>query len=162
MSAFVGDSPQNDDITILVIHYLATPVKQDRRLILHNDIQQIPQLADFMETIAEEKGLDQSLCLSLNLALEEAVTNVILYAYPAGADGLVSIEAVLREHSLEFIITDSGVAFDPTAVPEADTTLSAAERAIGGLGIHLVRQIMDEVRYQRLDDNNILTLVKNI
>ena len=159
---FVGDTPQSDDITILVIHYLATPVKQERRLILHNDIQQIPQLADFMETIAEEKGLDQGLCLSLNLALEEAVTNVILYAYPAGADGLVNIEAVLREHSLEFIITDSGVAFDPTVVPEADTTLSAAERAIGGLGIHLVRQIMDEVRYQRLDDKNILTLIKNI
>ncbi len=159
---FVGDTPQNDDITILVIHYLATPVKQERRLILHNDIQQIPQLADFMETIAEEKGLDQGLCLSLNLALEEAVTNVILYAYPAGVDGLVNIEAVLREHSLEFIITDSGVAFDPTAVPEADTTLSAAERAIGGLGIHLVRQIMDEVHYQRLDDKNILTLIKNI
>ena len=96
------------------------------------------------------------------MALEEAVTNVILYAYPAGADGLVNIEAVLREHSLEFIITDSGVAFDPTVVPEADTTLSAAERAIGGLGIHLVRQIMDEVRYQRLDDKNILTLIKNI
>jgi sigma-B regulation protein RsbU (phosphoserine phosphatase) len=162
VSSFVGDTLQNDDITILVIRYLATPVKQERRLILHNDIQQIPQLADFMETIAEEKGLDQSLCLSLNLALEEAVTNVILYAYPAGSDGLVNIEAVLREHSLEFIITDSGVAFDPTVVPEADTTLSAAERAIGGLGIHLVRQIMDEVRYQRLDDKNILTLIKNI
>ncbi len=162
VSSFVGDTLQNDDITILVIRYLATPVKQERRLILHNDIQQIPQLADFMETIAEEKGLDQSLCLSLNLALEEAVTNVILYAYPAGSDGLVNIEAVLREHSLEFIITDSGVAFDPTAVPEADTTLSAAERTIGGLGIHLVRQIMDEVHYQRLDDKNILTLIKNI
>ncbi len=162
VNKFVGDAPQNDDITVLVIHYLAHPIVQERHLILHNDIQQIPQLAEFMETIAEEKGLNQSLCMSLNLALEEAVTNVILYAYPDGADGLVDIEAVLREHTLEFIITDSGAPFDPTAVPDADVSLSAEERAIGGLGIHLVRQIMDEVRYQRFNDKNQLTLIKNI
>jgi len=159
---FVGDAPQNDDITVLVIHYLATPVGRERHLILHNDIQQIPQLAEFIEAIAEEKALNQGLCMSLNLALEEAVTNVILYAYPDGADGLVDIEAVIREHSVEFIITDSGTPFDPTAAPDVDVTLNAEERAIGGLGIHLVRQIMDEVRYQRLDNKNQLSLIKNI
>jgi sigma-B regulation protein RsbU (phosphoserine phosphatase) len=100
--------------------------------------------------------------MSLNLALEEAVTNIILYAYPKGSDGLVDIEAVLREHSIEFIITDSGVPFDPTAAPDADITLPAEERSIGGLGIYIVRQIMDEVRYQRLDDKNVLTMIKNI
>lgn len=162
VSNFVGEATQNDDITILVIHYLTTPVKQERHLILHNDIQQIPQLAEFVETIAEEKELNQNLCLSINLALEEAVTNVILYAYPDGADGLVDIEAVLREHSIEFIITDSGQPFDPTAAPEADVTLTAEERAIGGLGIHLVRQIMDQVLYQRHNDKNVLRLIKNL
>ena len=162
VNEFVGDTPQNDDITVLVIRYLNTPVKQERHLILHNDIQQIPQLADFMETIAEEKHLNQNDTMSLNLALEEAVTNVILYAYPDGSDGLVDIEAVLREHSIEFTITDSGLPFDPTAVPEVDITLLADERSIGGLGIHLFRQIMDEVRYQRLDNKNVLTLIKNI
>ena len=135
---------------------------KDIHLILHNDIQKIPQLADFVETIAEEKQLSQSLAMGLNLALEEAVTNVILYAYPDGADGLVDVEAILKEHSIEFIITDSGVAFDPTAAPEADVTLSVDERPIGGLGIYLVRQLMDEVRYQRLDDKNILSMTKNI
>ena len=135
---------------------------KDTHLILHNDIQKIPQLAEFVETIAEEKQLSQSLAISLNLALEEAVTNVILYAYPDGADGLVDVEAILKEHSLEFIITDSGVPFDPTAAPEADVTLSVDERPVGGLGIYLVRQLMDEVRYQRLGDKNILSLTKNI
>ena len=141
------------------------PVKSptmERHLILHNDIKKIPQLADFVETIADETHLDPGLAMSLNLALEEAVTNVILYAYPEGSDGLVDIEAILREDSLEFIITDSGKAFDPTAAPEADVTLSAEERPIGGLGIFLVRNIMDEVRYKRADGKNILSMTKKI
>ena len=131
-------------------------------MILHNEIQQIPQLASFLETIAEEKNISQALTMSLNLALEEAVTNVILYAYPEGTDGLVDIEAVLRDDSLEFILSDSGKPFDPTAAPEADITLGVEERQIGGLGIYLVKQIMDSVTYKRENGRNILHMTKKI
>lgn len=164
VSKFVGEAPQSDDLTMLFIHYLAhvVPAQQECHLELHNDIKQISLLAEFIETIAEEKQLDETLAMNLNLALEEAVTNVILYAYPKETDGLVNIEAILKEHSLEFIITDSGVPFDPTAAPEADVTLSADERPIGGLGIFMVRKLMDEVHYQRLDDKNVLKMIKNI
>ena len=134
----------------------------ERRLILHNDIRQIPQLAGFIEAIALEASLDQSLALSLNLALEEAVTNVILYAYPEGYDGLVDIEAVIRPGSVEFIVSDSGKPFDPTKTPPADIDASLEERRIGGLGIHLVRTIMDSVSYRRQDGKNYLTMTKNI
>ena len=145
---------------MLFIHYLndMKPDATERHLILHNNIQQIPQLADFIETIANEMRLDQSLAMSLNLALEEAVTNVILYAYPAGSDGLVDIEAIMGKDILEFIISDSGVAFDPTAAPEADISLGVEDRPIGGLGIFLVRNIMDTVSYQRTDGKNILSM----
>ena len=161
---FVGEAPQSDDITMLFIHYLndMLPDATERHLILHNDIQQIPQLADFIGIIAEEKNLDQGLAMSLNLALEEAVTNVILYAYPKGSDGLVDIEAILARDMLKFIITDSGVAFDPTAAPEADVTLGVDERPIGGLGIFLVRNIMDTVSYERVDGKNVLSMSKRI
>ena len=164
VSQFVGEAPQSDDLTMLFIHYLAhvVPAQQECHLELHNDIKQISLLAEFIEKIAEEKQLDETLAMNLNLALEEAVTNVILYAYPKGTDGLVDIEAILKEHSLEFIITDSGVPFDPTAAPEADITLSADERPIGGLGIFMVRKLMDEVHYQHLDDKNVLKMIKNI
>ena len=161
---FVGDAPQSDDITMLIIHYLnkATPDASERHLLIHNDIQQIPQLADFVETIAAEKHLDHSLTLSLNLALEEAVTNVIMYAYPEGTDGLVDIEAIICEHSLSFVVSDSGKAFDPTAQPDADISLSAENRQVGGLGIYLVRSIMDSVSYERSGGKNILTMTKII
>ena len=164
ISDFVGNATQSDDITMLFIHYLneETPDTSERHLLIHNDIQQIPQLADFVETIAEEKHLDHSLTLSLNLALEEAVTNVIMYAYPEGTDGLVDIEAIIREHSLSFVISDSGQPFDPTAQPDADVSQSIENRQVGGLGIYLVRSIMDNVSYERNGGKNILSMTKNI
>ncbi|MBR5064324.1 MAG: SpoIIE family protein phosphatase, partial [Bacteroidales bacterium] len=164
VNAFVGDAPQSDDLTMLLIHYLGQDpaAQQLRHLVLHNDIQQIHQLETFMETIATDMNLDPALALNLNLALEEAVTNVISYAYPKGTDGLVEIDALLQEKSLEFVIMDSGTPFDPTARPDADITLSVEERPIGGLGIHLVRQIMDEVHYDWVDGKNRLTLIKKL
>ena len=161
---FVGDAPQSDDLTMLFIHYLGDPATalEERHLVLHNDIQQIPQLADFIETIASEKSLDQSLAMSLNLALEEAVSNIIMYAYPEGSDGLVDIEAIIRKDSLEFIISDSGTPFDPTKKEPADVTASLEDRPVGGLGIYTVRNIMDSIGYERRDGKNILRMTKNI
>ena len=164
VDTFVGKAPQSDDLTMLFIHYMndTKPYASERHLVLHNDIQQIPQLAGFVETIASEMKLEQNMAMGLNLALEEAVTNVILYAYPEGSDGLVDIEAIMRKGQLDFIITDSGMPFDPTQRPEVDINASLEERPIGGLGIHLVRQLMDSVSYRREDGKNILTLIKMI
>lgn len=133
-----------------------------KQLTLHNDVQQIELLAEYIDSIADEAGINPSLAMSLNLALEEAVTNVIMYAYPEGTDGTVDIITEANDGLLTFIIKDSGKAFDPTQKEDADVTLSAEERQIGGLGIFLVKQIMDTVNYQRLDGQNILTLTKKL
>jgi anti-sigma regulatory factor (Ser/Thr protein kinase) len=100
--------------------------------------------------------------MSLNLAMEEAVVNVMDYAYPEGQQGNVEIEAMTDGEWLTFVISDSGVPFDPTTKEDADTTLSAEERPIGGLGIFLVRQLMDVIQYQRDGDKNVLTLRKKL
>ena len=164
VAEFVGEAPQSDDLTMLFIHYLNGSLNQqkERHLVLHNSVDQISQLADFLQEIADEKGLDASTAMNINLALEEAVTNVIMYAYPEGTDGLVDLEAILRDDSLVFILKDNGTPFDPTAAPEADVTLSAEERNRGGLGIFLVRKIMDTVHYVRSDGQNVLSMTKNI
>lgn len=129
-------------------------------LTLHNDIREIPQLSAFVESVCEEASLDMGVTMSLNLALEEAVSNVMMYAYPEGTVGRVVVEASLEEGCLVFVLRDSGKPFDPTAAPEADITLGVEERPIGGLGIFLVRQIMDSVRYVREGDENVLILTK--
>ena len=106
--------------------------------------------------------MDPSTIMSMNLALEEAVVNVMSYAYTAGTRGNVDIEAQANERRLKFTISDWGIPFDPTANKEVDTTLSAEERPIGGLGIHLIRQMMDSINYERIDGKNVLTLRKKL
>ena len=127
---------------------------------LTNDIQQVPQLADFVDMVCEEVGMDMAVAIQMNLAMEEAVVNVMSYAYPADTVGDVTIEAVTIADQLQCTITDCGTPFDPTAKEDVDTTLSAEDRPIGGLGIHLVRQLMDSITYERIDGKNVLTLRK--
>ena len=107
-------------------------------------------------------NLETSLARQLRLAVEEAVVNVIEYAYPHGTEGNVGITMMFDGHRLKVVIDDSGVAFDPTAEKKVDTTLSAEERRVGGLGIHLVRELMDSINYERVNGHNILTLRKQI
>ena len=162
---FVGDAEQSDDLTMLAIQYTKPQekdMKLQRSITLPNDIEEVPQLAAFVDEVCEIVGFDMSTTMSLNLALEEAVVNVMSYAYPSGTTGNVNIEAMANDKRLKFIISDWGTPFDPTAEKEVDTTLSAEERPIGGLGIHLVRQIMDSINYERIDGMNVLTLRKKL
>ena len=163
ISQFVGDAPQSDDLTMLFLHYLGLKGNVSHRLTLRNDIREISRLPGFVREATEGNDLAPELVNHLNLALEEAVTNVIMYAYPEGMDGQVDIEAKLvGDNSLVFVLSDSGKAFDPTATAEVNVSAGVDERRIGGLGIHLVRSVMDSVRYQRKEGKNILTMTKNI
>ena len=159
---FVGEAEQSDDLTMLAIQYNheEADVCYQRSLTLPNDVQEVPKLADFIDIVCEALGFDMGVTMQMNLAIEEAVVNVMNYAYPAGTKGSVNIEAKATDEWVKFIISDSGAPFDPTAKAEVDTTLSAEERGIGGLGIHLIRQIMDSINYERVGNLNVLTLLK--
>ncbi|MBR6250776.1 MAG: SpoIIE family protein phosphatase [Bacteroidales bacterium] len=162
--SFVGNADQSDDLTMLAVQY-TKPQKDEkfqRSLTLTNNVQDVPQLAAFVEGVCEETGFDASTAMQINLALEEAVVNIMNYAYPQGTFGNINIKAQANDVRLKFIITDSGSPFDPTVKEDADITLSAAERPIGGLGIFLVRQLMDSINYERIDGQNILTLRKKL
>lgn len=134
----------------------------EKKLVIKNEISEINKLAIFIEGLGEELNLTPDLVFNLNLVLEEAVSNVILYAYPKGESQEISLKANVIGNNLVFLLTDSGKEFDPTQAPDADITLSAEERQIGGLGIFLIRQIMNTVEYQRIDGKNILTLGKQL
>lgn len=131
-------------------------------LTLHNDVQEVPLLATFIDTICEENAMDMEMSMNINLAVEEAVVNVMNYAYQEGTVGEVRIDASVTDGLLTITIADSGTPFDPTGKEDPDINLPAEERSIGGLGILLVRQFMDIVTYQHTDGKNVLTLVKKI
>ena len=134
----------------------------EKKLVIKNDISEISKLATFIGELSEELDLTPELNFNLNLVLEEAVSNVILYAYGKEEQKDISLVAYSSDDNLVFVLTDSGTEFDPTKVPDADITLSAEEREIGGLGIFLIRQIMNTVEYQRIDGKNVLTLGKEL
>lgn len=134
-----------------------------RSLSLTNDIAQIPILAEWINLVGKELQLSDAMIFQLNLALEEAVVNVMNYAYP----NMRNMPVLLRVETLDvnndnncivFILTDEGVPFDPTKEIMPDVTLSAEERPIGGLGIFLIEQLMESVTYERVEGRNILTM----
>lgn len=134
----------------------------EKTLVLQNEIPEISKLPLFIDELGEELGLSPELVFNLNLVLEEAVSNIILYAYPKGEHENISLTAKKTENQLLFVLTDTGKEFDPTLMPDADVNLAAEDRQIGGLGIFLIRQIMNQVEYQRIDGRNVLTLGKDL
>ena len=161
---FVGNAEQSDDLTMMAIQYIRQQrdVKLRKSLVLPNDTSEVPRLNDFVAEVCEAVGLESIVAMQVKLAIEEAVVNVMKYAYPQGTRGDVTIEAVSNDVRLKFTIIDSGKPFDPTVLPEVDTTLPAKDRRIGGLGIHIVRQFMDSINYERSGNLNILAIRKNL
>ncbi|WP_081778320.1 SpoIIE family protein phosphatase [Xylanibacter brevis] len=161
---FVDKAEQSDDLTMMAIQYtkLERDVRFSKRIVLPNDIQEVSKLTAFVDEVCEVVGFSPAVTMQMNLALEEAVVNVMNYAYPEGTHGDVTIEAKTNDVRLKFTIIDSGTPFDPTAMEDVDIHQDAEDRPIGGLGIHLVREIMDSVNYERVDNLNVLTLRKKL
>ena len=160
--AFVEDAEQSDDLTMLAIRYAPQRFESilSETLVMKNRVSEVSKFSDFMKSVTDRLDIEKSLSRQLRLAIEEAVVNVIDYAYPAGHEGDIEVRIMSDGTTLKTVITDFGVAFDPTTKEKADTTLSVEDRQIGGLGILLVREIMDSVNYERINKQNILTLTK--
>lgn len=131
-------------------------------LYIKNELEQLTRLYVFLEQQAGVYKLEELQSMQIKLALEEAVTNVILYAYPDKKDQDIRIDMSYEDKRLTIVITDTGLDFNPLERQEPDLTLSLEERPVGGLGIYLVKQLMTEVTYKRSAGKNILTMTKDI
>ncbi len=122
------------------------------------EMEEITRMIEFLRSAAEDVGLNDKKFRQLRMAAEEAVSNIINYSE---AD-MLSVKVWHRPEGMEVTIEDNGKPFDPTTVEEPDLSLPGEERPIGGLGIHYIRHMSDEMSYRRDDGKNILTISKNL
>ena len=161
---FVGFIPQMDDISLLAIKYVGNleNVRYHRSILLSNDVQEIPILTIFIDGICQDMQFDEMTTAGVNLAIEEAVVNVMKYGYAEGVRGDILLETTSDDECVYFVLRDSGTPFDPTKAPEVDVDSYVQKRSVGGLGIHLIRHYMDDIAYEYTDSQNVLRMTKKL
>jgi anti-sigma regulatory factor (Ser/Thr protein kinase) len=130
--------------------------------VIVNDRAEIQRLAELAERFGADHGLSDDEVMAINLALDEVVTNIIEYGFGDTARHEIHVTLALDGGALTIEVADDARAFDPLAAPPPDLTLPLEDRPVGGLGIHIVRSVMDAVEYQRRDGRNVLTMRKTI
>lgn len=154
---------QSDDIAMVALRHFDTSDKvYESKLTFTNEITSIDQLYDFVDNLVSGSHISDSFKQKLILALEEPIANVVKYAYPPDEVGRHTFDLVFEKYNndFQFVLTDDGVPFDPTMRPEPDLDQPIETRPIGGLGIYLMKEIMDTVSYRYEDGKNILILRK--
>ena len=131
-----------------------------KELRIRNQMTELEKVNQFIGEISEELGLSMEMTMDLNLVIEELVVNVVSYAYPQGTDGEIELMVTSDDKELTLVLSDQGREFDPTSKEDSDMSVNPAERELGGMGIFLVKNIMDEVTYKRFKGKNLLTMTK--
>jgi serine phosphatase RsbU (regulator of sigma subunit)/anti-sigma regulatory factor (Ser/Thr protein kinase) len=162
---FEDGADQADDITALAIQFLGIPeetLPMILKMTIKNHLSEIGQVKKRFNTFSEQYGISTPIRRKMNIVFDEMLNNIISYAYHDEDEHEIEIRVELSENRLTVSIVDDGIPFNPIGVETPDTELSLEERKIGGLGIHLVRRVMDKVSYQRRIDKNIATIVKQL
>lgn len=129
---------------------------------INNDITEIPRLAELIEEFGEKNELPPKIVFYVNLALDELLTNVISYGYEDDQQHDITVDLKLEEGVLTTLIWDDGEPFNPIIAQEPDVQLPIDERPVGGLGLLLVKRMMDQVEYKRIGKRNCLSLRKKL
>lgn len=134
-----------------------------KELTIDATVDNISSVTDFVDEQLDTFGCPLKAKMQIDIAIDELFGNIAHYAYKPGV-GPATVRVEVSENPLAVIITfiDHGVQYDPLSAEEPDTTLSAEERRIGGLGIYIVKKSMDEITYEYKDGQNILKIKKNI
>ena len=133
-----------------------------KHFVIENQIGELSTLAEQIDDLAAQWDLAQAMAMNINLVVEEAVSNIIFYAYNNNNKHKIKISISLENKLLTIKITDDGIPFNPLEQQQPDINLPAEERPVGGLGIFLISHMMDELNYIRKGNQNILTLYKSL
>jgi sigma-B regulation protein RsbU (phosphoserine phosphatase) len=159
---FAGAAPQSDDITTMALRYFGTIPRMSEALEIkfNNRLSELDRLGQTLSEFGQQHGLVAKVIRDLNIALEEIFTNIISYGYTDDREHVIRVRLDVQPGEVKAEVQDDGQPFNPLEAAEVDTTKPLEERTIGGLGIHLVRKLMDGLEYQRQADRNLLILTK--
>jgi anti-sigma regulatory factor (Ser/Thr protein kinase) len=129
---------------------------------LKNDLGETARLGPWVESFAQSAGLSSSVQNAVDLSLVEWVTNIISYGYEDRGEHWIAVRLEAGDGQVRLEVEDDGREFNPLQHPPVDTTEPLESRPVGGLGIHMIRQLMDTVEYQRRSGRNLLVLTKRI
>ena len=125
-----------------------------------NQVSELARVAGILDRLGAERHLVPEMVADMQIALDEVLTNIIKYAYTDNAEHKIQICLRVIDNVLEAVIEDDGAPFDPLAIRAPDVSAPLHERRVGGVGIHFVRHLMDEVIYERAGERNRLVLRK--
>ncbi len=131
-------------------------------LSVKNRVDEIVRVNQSFNAFANRHGVTSDTRRAMNLVFDDLLNNIVSYAYHDDDEHTIDVRVELSSDRLAVTLTDDGIPFDPFATAAPDTALSLEERQSGGLGIHLVRNMMDEVSYSRRTDKNVVILVKHL
>lgn len=137
----------------------AGPVLGDHLQAGIENLGEVPDILSRIEDFGERHGLPTMAVFNLQLACDEMLTNILSYGFPDARARDIHVSISFRQDMIETEIIDNGIPFNPLAQPEPDLTLPLEERKIGGLGIHIIRTVMNHLNYHRSDGRNHLKMV---
>ena len=132
------------------------------RIEISNELNEISKVMSLVEKFSKLAELDLKIKQIAELALDELLTNIISYGYRDSNSHRITVEIEIDQQALQLIVIDDAIAFNPFEVKAPNLTSSLENRDLGGLGVHLIKNTMDDYSYKRSDNQNIVTLTKKI
>ena len=131
-----------------------------KEFVIQNDLQQLDSLMEQVLGFCMQIGVSENILFDIRLAIEEAVTNTIRHGYDDRHTHTIRLTTELRNGNLILQVEDDAKAFNPLKAPDPDLNLPIEKKQPGGLGIYLIKKVMDDVEYERVDGKNILRMKK--
>ncbi|TDI75169.1 MAG: PAS domain S-box protein [Bacteroidetes bacterium] len=163
VNEFVGEAEQSDDITALAFEFNGPPQNvnvEKLEIVVKNHLSDMDNINEHFKVFAEQAGISEIIIKKFYVVFDEILSNIISYAYKDENEHDIKIKMGISGNRLTVNILDDGIPFNPLGIDKPDMELSLEDREVGGLGIHIVRNLMDGVFYHRGIDKNVLTLIK--
>lgn len=137
-------------------------VQKEYSFELKSNLSELDKLCRHLEKFGQKNGLSQKSVFEVNLVLDELFTNIISYGFDDDSEHIIKVTITPEQENLCLCIEDDGKPFNPVDFNAPDISCSVEECKIGGLGIHIIRKLMDDICYQRCKDKNVLKLRKGL